>query len=530
MWFDALWDWLVWFWLHRVTRLVAAWLIALTSGALVLEYAWRVFHAEYRPNGNSGHTTIDFGGQWLMGAMLVQGKGQELYNRDEQRKLLQVAYPKELEPPDDKKTEEEKLGDAENLMRWFMTKDRSADPAQRPVGGPLYPPVHAIFFAPIGLFDPLTGYHINQALSIVWAFLGGLGVSYLTRRRIWWPVATTLILIYPGFKAGIQLGQNPPLTLCILIWGWALLARGRPVAGGMVWGLLAFKPVWALAFLLVPLVARQWRFCLAMIGTGVALGLATLPFVGLHSWFDWLEVGKVASRTYNTDQNWVFYSRDLLGLPRRWLLDFQISANERDRFDAALIGWAMLVACLEITLLLAALRKDQAKEPTGPPAAFLLMGAWLCCYHFMYYDVLLTALPFFVLCAEPRRLLEPTFLAFTTIRGPELPGDFAAYYRPLPGDDYPPPAPSLELGYRNFWVFNKIELNLFALLLLWEHAAANIYWGLTMTNGWMDRPLELGVRVGGYYFPWDTLLLIVFWLWCGVRWLWQEQTPDTVCG
>ena len=29
--------------------------------------------------------------------------------------------------------------------------------------------------------------------------------------------------------------------------------------------------------------------------------------------------------------------------------------------------------------------------------AFVLLGAWLSCYHFMYYDVLLAALPIFLL-------------------------------------------------------------------------------------------------------------------------------------
>ena len=75
---DWIWELMVWFCLHRTTRLVAAWLVAIVTGGLVLEYGWRSFHHEYRSDGNYGHTTIDFGGQWLMAAMIVNGEGENL--------------------------------------------------------------------------------------------------------------------------------------------------------------------------------------------------------------------------------------------------------------------------------------------------------------------------------------------------------------------------------------------------------------------------------------------------------------------
>ncbi|MFX6201976.1 glycosyltransferase 87 family protein, partial [Acinetobacter baumannii] len=78
-------------------------------------------------------------------------------------------------------------------------------------------------------------------------------------------------------------GQNPPLTLLFLIWGWALIVRDRPTAAGVVWGLLAFKPVWALAFFLVPFLTGRWRTCLAMLLTAGFLVVLTLPFVGFYS-------------------------------------------------------------------------------------------------------------------------------------------------------------------------------------------------------------------------------------------------------
>src|SRR5205085_11367430 len=135
-------------------------------------------------------------------------------------------------------------------------------------------------------------------------------------------------------------------TLTVLVWGWVLVARGRPGWGCAAWGLLAFKPVWALAFFLVPLLTRRWRACLAMAGTGVTLAALTLPAVGWPAWVDWFRVGQEASATYEGDRNWICFSRDLLGIPRRWM---NLSGDElsdlrrrQENLPAAVAGWALL--------------------------------------------------------------------------------------------------------------------------------------------------------------------------------------------
>ena len=64
----------------------------------------------------------------------------------------------------------------------------------------------------------------------------------------------------------------------------------------------------------------------------------------------------------------------------------------------ALVGWWSLVAVFEMTVRLTCVRKEQAARTVeGPATAFLLLSAWLLCFHFMYYDVLLAALPIFLL-------------------------------------------------------------------------------------------------------------------------------------
>src|SRR5436305_1287868 len=97
-----------------------------------------------------------------------------------------------------------------------------------------------------------------------------------------WTVAVlaAVIALDCAWHGAICLGQNPLVSLALLTLGWLLIARDRPWLGGVVWGLLAFKPVWAAAFFLVPLLSRQRRVCAAMLLTGLVLIAATLPFVG----------------------------------------------------------------------------------------------------------------------------------------------------------------------------------------------------------------------------------------------------------
>src|SRR5579884_3830412 len=407
-------------WMLRArVRYAAAWFLPGGTILGLLIFCFLVYGDTRRSDGTIAHTFIDFGGQWYMGRMVVLGRGRELYHRRAIRPVIEAAYPRDAEVPWDKLTEQEQKSfqhDADSLMGDLVGEDdpdalagvaapfaasnpwqasliaiyesTSWQPATQPAwdagrltaalrdrGGALYPPVHALFYAPLGLLPPLIGLRCLQVVLLLLNVGTAWGICLMMQRRIWWPVAIVCVMLFPGFPASLGLGQNPAVSLAIVVWGWVLVQRGRPTLGGIVWGLLAFKPTWGLAFFLVPVLTARWRMALAMIASGLTIAVATLPIVGVDAWRDWLAVGHEGALWYAADTNWIHIGRDVLNIPRRWL-DFEhTTAAERwNNQPALVVGWCLLGSILAFTVWVAWRRQQRLQATTGAPAAFVFLA------------------------------------------------------------------------------------------------------------------------------------------------------------
>jgi arabinofuranan 3-O-arabinosyltransferase len=488
--------------LQPSVRWVICWLILLVWAGATGVAAWTAFNEAGRADGNRGHATIDFGGQWLMGRMIVEGQGRHLYLRNYLRSVARRSYPAGVESPKENKS------DAESLMEWLAGTDDPKTPeaaasllaplaANNPlgetavltsaqtiwteerlehitaprIGGALYPPIHALYYAPLALLRPPVAYRVMQGLVLALVFFIGWVAQRMTEGRVWWPVASLFVLMFPGFAGCITLGQNGILLLTLVLVGWWQLSSGewrvasgekqatsslatrhsplatREVLAGLCWGLLAFKPVWAAAFFLVPLLTTRWRMAVSMAVAGIVQIAVTLPVVGWDSWRNWLQVGQEAVQEYKRQENWVVLSRDLLGIPRRWLVTYEDglakdvvwragnpsttedsgAENPWDHPLPAVLGWGLWAAVLAGTLLVVWRCRQQRKELTGLFPAFVLMAAVLTCYHFMYYDFVIAGLPVLLLFAEPRRYLQwrvrafvPPLVLFLMLTAPAL--------------------------------------------------------------------------------------------------------------
>ena len=267
-------------------------------------------------------------------------------------------------------------------------------------------------------------------------------------------------------------------------------------------------------------------------GAGSGLGLGTLPFTGIDVWFHWLEVGGLGTEIYLTNENWITLSRDLHGLPRRALIDFSIFP-ESDRLKtpaarlATVLGWAAWVFVFATTAVVYLWRGDR-RRPTGLGAGLLFLGAWLCCYRFMYYDALVSVVPVIVLMADPARWLRGT--AFDLRTAPDRPV-FPVDPKPVPAVTARPPDPCGPnwVGYVNSFVLTVV----FALLIgdNWLISIGPMAelavdaWTQTdpvvAEDGLAHSPrISVGVT---YYYPWDTVLILTLWAWAALRLIWRSE-------
>jgi hypothetical protein len=186
---------------------------------------------------------------------------------------------------------------------------------------------------------------------------------------------------------------------------------------------------------------------------------------------------------------------------------------------------------MECTVRLAVLRPKQARLLTGPPAAFLFLGAWLSCFHFMYYDILLTALPVLLLLTSPRRYLQPTLVAILTLPRDKAGSDFAQYYQPQLTAAYPGSALFPRIGYRQICVLNSMTLSLLVLLAITEFMFPGLGISVSVSAPALKEgpiPLPLKYSTGLVGTPWNTFCLMALWLWCG--WLWLRMPPQQSAG
>lgn len=411
---------------QRFQRHVLAWVLAIVVTLSLIQSSLH--------DGVNGHETCDFAGQWLMGRTFYRETGPELYTVDSGKSILAEGYQDKV---------------LESLIGDILKKGYQKDLYENGIGGALYPPTASILFSFMAQFKPAVGHAVAVIAYLLMCYGAGWMISRITRQRLQWGEATLLLLFFPNNFMGLMLGQNQALTLFILTAGWYCKQRDWPFVAGLVWGLFAYKPVFAVAMLLVPLALRSPRWFLGMALSGLLCVVATLPFFGIEPWYRWFLVGRHAEQLYQVDRNWVWMSRDLVGLPRRKMWDaesmenvlrynigvwnpgatwFIESENGTQKYfhpmvwlfwgDAfawekhqnvyqetnqsgqvvspwylTLIGYLLLGGVAGITLLISWRCRLSSDDIDGAPAVFLLTGSLLCVLHFMHYDLLSFALP-----------------------------------------------------------------------------------------------------------------------------------------
>ena len=188
--------------------------------------------------------------------------------------------------------------------------------------------------------------------------------------------AVLSVLVQPAFFCNVGLGQNAAITLALIIGGWSLSKQGHPLAAGLVWGFLAYKPTWGIAVCWIPLVVGQPRAYVGMFLSAGALSLLTLPVCGVGAWISWFEVGHRVEAGYADALKWEWFRRDLTGL-----------INQVFGATHPVWGWIAMASVVAVT---AVVWRRSASNPLRPARdAVILSAIVLTCPRFMYYDILM---------------------------------------------------------------------------------------------------------------------------------------------
>ena len=101
--------------------------------------------------------------------------------------------------------------------------------------------------------------------------------------------------------------------------------------------------------------ATRWPWLLAVVGT--------------DPWLKhWPEVGVEANKIYNYDERWIKLSRDLHGIPRRILHDFNVPDEKRDTPLTKSLAWGLWGFVLGTTVVVY-LARGNRRHPTGQPSS-----------------------------------------------------------------------------------------------------------------------------------------------------------------
>ncbi len=158
-------------------------------------------------------------------------------------------------------------------------------PRNEVLGAFFYPPTALLLYAPLGLLSLQHAALLMAFLNVALGVCAGWLLGRLT--PLGTAVGIAVVLLFPGFFFAYALGQNGPLTLCLILGAVLASRKGRPLLAGLLLGALAFKPSWLLAaswlWIVMP---RPKRVLLGMAAAIAALTVASLPTGAWGSFLD----------------------------------------------------------------------------------------------------------------------------------------------------------------------------------------------------------------------------------------------------
>ena len=251
-----------------------------------------------------------------------------------------------------------------------------------------YPPNALFLVAPLALLPSFLSY-VFWCIVTLALFAASIRSFFGDNRRV------LMLVLAPSSCANIIFGQTGFVTSALLVGGLAIFDR-CPLAAGLLFGLLSFKPQLGIMLPLALAAARLWKPFVAAALAALATTIASVAVFGLEAWRSYLELTLPYELDYAAHGQGpfiqkaptVFVAARLIGAP----------AN-----SAYLLQAVAMVAVAGIVIWTFRHMRDRRAQ-----AAVLLVGTALASPHLHVYDMSIVSVAAVVL-AENARARAPDF-------------------------------------------------------------------------------------------------------------------------
>ncbi len=216
------------------------------SGVLLLAYLvaaiGQLLHAHHLMFANGIPVGGDFMNPYAASVAALKGDPASVYNLQRQH-LLEVAV---------------------------MGKDFGV------LGSFTYPPMYLLIALPLSLLPFAISWVVFETVTLA-------GYIAVLRRIASAPLGLWLAITFPAVIINFMCGQNGFLTTALLGGGLLLLDRS-PLLAGALFGLMAYKPQFAVLIPLALLVGRRWRALIATAASAAVFASVSLAVFGVPTW------------------------------------------------------------------------------------------------------------------------------------------------------------------------------------------------------------------------------------------------------
>jgi len=166
-----------------------------------------------------------------------------------------------------------------------------------------YPPSFLLMllpFAPLGLFGSFVAFQLVTGALLAVALRASVAPGLRSN------VLFAAVLICPASAVNVINGQTVFLVAALIVGGFGLLER-RPILGGLVLGLLTFKPQFCILVPIALVAAGQWRALLASGLSALAMMIASGLVFGFDLWLRWVPV--IIENLASPNPKWIEHGR-----------------------------------------------------------------------------------------------------------------------------------------------------------------------------------------------------------------------------